>query len=157
IWGTMHYLLGFRRLGFDVYYVEAHARSPSMLMKEGEANSSWLAAAFIADIMQRFDFDHKWAYHALHADGHCYGMSRQELEPLYQSADVVINYHGSTRPRPEHQAAQRLVLLETDPVELEIQLHEQVQDAIDFLAPHSTVFTWGENYGNADCDVPLPD
>src|SRR5690349_6151868 len=31
VWGTMQYLVGFQRLGYDVYYVEAHARTPSML------------------------------------------------------------------------------------------------------------------------------
>mgnify|MGYP003579104465 CR=1 FL=1 len=28
IWQTLHYLLGFRRLGYDVAYVEAHAQNP---------------------------------------------------------------------------------------------------------------------------------
>ena len=26
VWGSMHYLIGFQRLGYDAYYVEAHAR-----------------------------------------------------------------------------------------------------------------------------------
>ena len=37
IWSTLHYLIGFRRLGFDVYYVEAHARTPSPLMRKPSA------------------------------------------------------------------------------------------------------------------------
>src|SRR5947199_130645 len=28
VWGAVQYLVGFRRLGCDVYYVEAHARKP---------------------------------------------------------------------------------------------------------------------------------
>ncbi len=32
VWQTLHYLLGFERLGYEAYYVEAHARTPSMLM-----------------------------------------------------------------------------------------------------------------------------
>ena len=27
VWGAMQYLIGFQRLGYDVYYVEAHART----------------------------------------------------------------------------------------------------------------------------------
>jgi hypothetical protein len=29
------------------------------------------------------------------------------------------------------------------------------QETIDFLAPHCAFFTWGLNYGNPDCRVPL--
>src|SRR5215216_2723410 len=75
IWGTLHYLLGFQRLGYDVYYVEAHARTPSMFMEHDDDDSSALAAAFINRIMERFDLGGKWAFHALHDDGRCYGMS----------------------------------------------------------------------------------
>ena len=35
IWQTLHYLVGFQRLGFDVYYVETHAVAPTMLMQSG--------------------------------------------------------------------------------------------------------------------------
>src|SRR6266567_926810 len=40
VWQTLHYLLGFRRLGYDVYYVEAHARTPAMLMRSETDDSS---------------------------------------------------------------------------------------------------------------------
>ena len=32
VWQNLHYLLGFERLGCEAYYVETHARTPSMLM-----------------------------------------------------------------------------------------------------------------------------
>lgn len=39
---TMQYMLGFQRLGFDVYYVEAHARTPSMFMRrEDDDGPPW--------------------------------------------------------------------------------------------------------------------
>ena len=157
IWLVIQYLVGFRRLGYDVYYVEAHARTPSMFMETEDDDSSAQAASLIASVMDRFDFGDKWAFHALHDDGRCYGMSESQLKQLYQSADLIINLHGSTVPAPEHTATNRLIYLETDPVELEIELFNQDQKAIDFLAPHSAFFTWGLNFGNTDCEVPIPD
>jgi hypothetical protein len=157
IWLVVQYLIGFRRLGYDVYYVEAHARTPSMFMETEHDDSSAQAASLIGNVMKRFDFGDKWAFHALHDDGRCYGMSESQLKQLYQSADLIINLHGSTVPLPEHYATGRLVYVETDPVELEVELFNQDQAAMDFLAPHSAFFTWGLNYGNADCQVPLPD
>lgn len=156
VWGAMQYLIGFQRLGFDVYYVEAHGRTPSMLMQNDDDDSSALAAAFIDRVMRRFDLGDKWAFHALHDDGRCYGMTESQLMGLYQSADLLINFHGGTLPRPEHSESNRLLYLETDPVELEIELYHNDSQAIAFLEPHSSFFTWGLNYGQPDCQVPLP-
>jgi hypothetical protein len=158
VWGTMHYLLGLRRLGYEPYYVEAHARTPSMFMETEADDGSARASAFLDAVMRRFDLQHNWAFHALHEEnGRCYGMSEHQLQELYRSAALLINYHGGTMPLPEHYATGRLVYLETDPVELEIELHENRADTIAFLEPHCALFTWGLNYGRADCKVPLPE
>jgi hypothetical protein len=157
VWGTMQYLIGFRRLGYEVYYVEAHARTPSMLMEHEDDDSSALAAAFIDRTMRRFDLGDHWAFHALHDDGRCFGMTQQQLLELYRSAELLINFHGGTEPLPEHAATGRLLYLETDPVELEIELYHNDPKAIAFIEPHSSFFTYGLNYGQPDCRVPLPE
>jgi len=157
VWGTMQYLIGFQRLGYDVYYVEAHGRTPSMLMQHETDDSSALAAAYIEKVMRRFDLGGQWAFHALHDDGRCYGMTEGQLKELYRSAALIINYHGATVPLPEHSATGRLIYLETDPVELEIELYDNDPKAIAFLEPHVAFFTWGLNYGRPDCKVPLPE
>ena len=69
IWQTLHYLEGFRRLGFDVHYVEAHARTPSMLMERSSDDSSELAAGFLRRTLEPFGFGDRWAYQALHDHG----------------------------------------------------------------------------------------
>jgi hypothetical protein len=155
VWGTMQYLVGFQRLGYDVYYVEAHARTPSMLMERDDDDSSEKAAAFIDGVMRYFDLRDKWAFHALHDDGRCYGMTELQLNELYRSAALLINYHGGTVPLPEHSATGRLIYMGTDPVEVEIELFKNWQITIDFMAQHSAFFTWGLNYGNPDCRLPV--
>jgi len=155
VWRTLHYLVGFERLGYETYYVEAHARTPSMLMQSAADDSSARAAAFIAGALDPFGFGDRWAYHALHADGRCYGLSESRLRALYGSAALIINLHGGTEPRPEHTATDRLVYLETDPVEVEVQLAGGRQETIDYLRPHCAYFTFGENYGQPDCLLPV--
>ena len=155
VWQYLHYLIGLRRLGYDVYYVEAHARTPSMFMDTPEDDGTRRAAAFISGVMDRFDFAGKWAYQALHDDGRCFGLGHTQLMALFHSADLVINLHGGTEPRPEHYATGRLVYLETDPVALQIELFENNQRSIDFLSPHCAFFTFGENYGQSDCLLPV--
>ncbi len=156
VWLIAHYMVGLRRLGFDPYYVEAHARTPSMLMTSKTDDSSALAAAFIDKVLRRFDMGDRWAFHALHDDGRCYGMSDAQLKQLYASAELIVNLHGGTVALPEHQATGRLIYLETDPVELEIELFNQDAGTVAFCAPHVAFFTWGLNYNHPDCRVPLP-
>jgi len=155
VWQTAHYLLGFELLGYDVYYVEAHARTPSMLMRSPDDDGSVSAAAFIAGVMRRFDLPDRWAYQALHDDEVCFGMTRGRLEALFGSAELVINLHGGTHPRPEHYATDRLVYLGTDPVQLELELARDDPEAIAFLEPHCAFFTFAENYGRPGCGLPV--
>ncbi|MGB7686705.1 MAG: hypothetical protein WBL45_13090, partial [Solirubrobacterales bacterium] len=157
VWQNLHYLLGFERLGCEPYYVETHARTPSMLMSDGEDDSSARGAEFIAAIMRRFGFADRWAFRALHDDGRCFGMSEAQLERLYGAADVILNLHGGTQPLPELAATGRLVYLETDPVQLQLELRHGLQETLDFLEPHCAFFTFAENWGNPDCGLPVQD
>jgi GT2 family glycosyltransferase len=149
IWQTIHYLLGFKHLGYDVYHVEAHSRPPHMFH-----DSTTDTVAFLDRILSRFGLGANWAYHALHEDGACYGMSIERLRRLYREAELVINLHAGTMPLPEQYAGGRLVCLETDPVEVQIQLSHGDPDAIEFLKPHMAFFTFAENYGNRGCGLP---
>ena len=157
VWQTVQYLVGLRRLGWDVYYVESHARTPSMLMEKESDDGSARAAGFIDSVLRRFDLHDRWAYVALHDDGRYYGMSREQLDRLYRSAAVIVNLHGGTEPLPEHSASGRLVYLETDPVQLQIELHDRRRETIDFLEPHCAFFTFAENYGRPGCLLPVSD
>ena len=155
VWQTVHYLIGLQRLGYDVYYVEAHGTTPRTFFAS-DGDDGWTkAASFIDGVMHRFDLADRWAFHALYGNDRYYGMSQTQLNDLYRSADLIINLHGGTIPLPEHYATGRLVYLETDPVDLQIELHDKQQRTIDFLAPHCAFFTFGENYGRPDCKLPV--
>lgn len=153
-WLLGQYAVGFRRLGFDVYYVEAHARTPSMFMTHADDDATAKAVEFIARELARFGFTDNWAFHALHDDGQCHGMSRSALDTLYAEADLIINMHGGTRPLDEHAASGRLLYLGTDPGEVEFELERGDPHAVDALEMHTWFFTWGLNHGNPDCKLP---
>jgi ATP-binding cassette subfamily B protein/subfamily B ATP-binding cassette protein MsbA len=155
VWQTIHYLLGLERLGFDAYYVEAHGMTPSMLMTSADDDSTALAAGFISRVMHRFGLAGRWAFHARHTDGRCLGMTETELTRLYAEAAVILNLHGATTPRPEHAATGRLVYVETDPCELQVELAEHRAETIAFLEPHAAFFTFGENLGQPGCGLPV--
>jgi GT2 family glycosyltransferase len=40
---------------------------------------------------------------------------------------------------------------------VEIEIHNQNQETLDYLSPHCAFFTFGENLGKPDCRVPVPE
>jgi hypothetical protein len=156
VWQTLHYLEGFRRLGHTPYYVEAHGRTPSMFFTQMGEDGWSRAARFVANTMDQFGFADRWAYVAIDDGNRHFGLSAEELKRLYRSAELIINLHGSTVPLPDHVDSGRLVYLETDPVELQFELHEGNSDARAFVDSHGSFFSWALNYGKPDCRVPLP-
>jgi GT2 family glycosyltransferase len=155
IWQTLHYLLGFRRLGYDVVYVEAHARAPAPFMETPSDPGTLRAAEFLRDLMSRYDLADRWAYHALHESGQCFGMDLAALRRAYESADAIVNLHGGTAPLDEHVATGRLVLVATDPGLLEVELHDGRPETLRFLDAHCAAFTFGENYGRPVSGLPF--
>jgi len=155
VWQTLQYLVGFERLGYATYYVEAHGCTPSAFMLEQEDDGERGAAEFIDRTLRRFDLGGRWAYHALHGSGRFYGMDETSLKTLYRSAALIVNLHGGTIPLPEHSGGGRLVFLETDPVDLQMELYRNRKEAIDYLKPHDILFTFGENFGRPGCKLPV--
>jgi ABC-type multidrug transport system ATPase subunit len=154
VWQTLHYMKGFELLGFTPYYVEAHARTPSMFMERPEDDGSAGAADFIASVMRAHGFADQWAYHARHAGDQHFGLSADELQRLYRSAELIVNLHGGTVPTEEHSAPGRLVYLETDPGNIQVEIDAGDQEAIDYVDAHQFHFTFAENLGQPDCGLP---
>jgi GT2 family glycosyltransferase len=152
-WQTLHYLLGFQKLGYEVYYVEAHGCTASKLMQHDTDDGPGRAAAYISGVLNRFGLGDRWAYHALYESRHL-GLTAGQLKELYGSAALLINLHGSHIPTPELSSSGRLVYLETDPVDLQIDLYRNKPETIDYLSPHCAFFSFGENLGKSDCLVP---
>ncbi|MEY4917805.1 MAG: hypothetical protein RL616_1718, partial [Verrucomicrobiota bacterium] len=154
-WQTVHYLIGLQKLGCDVFYVEAHGCTPSKLMRDDKDDGPARAAEYIAGIMARFGLQNSWAYHAIY-DSRYFGLTESQLKNLYREAALIINLHGSHLPTEKLTATNRLVFLETDPVDLQIEIFNGKKEALEYLKPHCAFFTFGENLGAPDCLVPKP-
>lgn len=154
VWAVFHYLEGLRRLGYDVYYVEAHSRTPSAFFRTRKDDGWADAAGFVAKLMRRLDLQDRWAYHDI-VHGRCFGLSAESLKSLYDSAALILNMHGATVPLPEHSATGKLVYIDTDPGKPQVDLQQNEQWFIDALSAHCALFTYAENYGHDDCRLPV--
>ena len=150
-WNTLQHLIALRCLGYDVYYVEATAVWPF----NATTDDCTFPVTYIDRLLNRFGFEGKWAYVAAHSDNRCYGLSELQLKDLYTRADAIINLFGGTILRDEHMRCPIRIYLETDPVVHQLRIANREQRYIDLVAAHTALFTWGVNYGEPDCGVPV--
>jgi hypothetical protein len=153
-WQALHYLVGFERLGFDVYYVEDSGAAPYDPRTGGKTDDPSYSVAYVRDVMRRVGLEERWVYLDL-ARNETYGLGRPRLNALYREAVAIVNLCGATAPRAEHRQGARLLYVETDPVYEQLRIALGERASLDFLASHDVLFTYGENLGAADCPVPL--
>lgn len=155
IWQALHYLEGFRRLGFDVYYVEDTGTWPYHPEKNTITDDCSYTVETLARIMNDCGFAGRWAYVSATEGRHCYGLSESSVRSLFEQADVLINLTASTVLRDEHLDVPVRVYLETDPVLPQIEIAKGNKTYLDSLTAHTHHFSYGENLGAPDCAVPV--
>jgi hypothetical protein len=151
----LHYLIGLRRLGYDPYYIEDSGRwiyDPRINDLSGDASGN---IAAVAPILEAHGFSDRWAFRGHYPDGQCYGMSESQILQLYRDADAFLNVTGAQEIREEHLACPRRIYVESDPFALQVKVAQGDEATIATLAAHDTLFSFGENLGAPDCDVPL--
>jgi hypothetical protein len=152
-WQVLQYLEGFRRLGYDTYYVEDTGDWPYDAERNTVTDDCSYTVGYIARHMRWADFDGRWAYRSS-VDGSVYGLSPMEVSRLFERAEVLVNLTGATVLRDEHLRVPVRIYLETDPVLPQIEVAEGRAFTLDLLGAHTHHFTYGENLGAPDCGVP---
>ena len=153
-WQAIHYLVGLRDLGCDVFYVEDAGAPPYDPMSGGLGINADANVAFLADVMRRYDFGERWAYWDSLTDT-WHGHDAAGVRELYRTADAIFNLCGATSLRPEHRQGAKLCYVETDPIYEQMRVANGDEDSIGFLAAHDVLFTYGELLGTPSCTVPV--
>lgn len=151
----LHYLIGLRKLGYDVYYVEDSGRwvyDPVARSITGDALPN---VTRVAKTLEAHGFQGKWVFRGAYPNGPCYGMTEQELFALYREADVLLNVTGAQDIREEQQAIPKRVYVESDPFSAQVRLFNGDAKVRTLLDSHHAWFSFGENLGQSDCDVPV--
>jgi hypothetical protein len=153
-WQALHYVLGLRRLGFDVWYIEDSGANPYDPRQQSIVEDCTYNVSFVRAMMERFDLGDRWAYWDAASD-HVYGISKERLQALYGEADALYNLCGATRLREEHMKCPIRVFVDTDPVFEQAKIAARAPESLAYLGAHTHRFTYGENLGNPDCPVPM--
>src|SRR5687767_9479271 len=151
----LHYLLALRRLGYDPYYIEDSGRwvyDPALNDLSPDAAPNVTA---VAPILEAHGFSGRWAFRGRYPDGRCYGMTDAQIVQLYRTADAFLNVTGAQEIRDEHMVIPRRIYVESDPFASQVKVANGDSATIGALDAHDTHFTFGENIGHADCDIPM--
>ena len=62
IWQHIHYIVGFQRLGHEVYYIEDSARLPYNPVTWQVSEDYSYAAEVLAKLASQFGFEGRWGY-----------------------------------------------------------------------------------------------
>ena len=156
IWQHVHYVLGLRRLGHDVFYIEDSARLPYNPETFEVTDEFDYAAQVLTRLAREFDFKSRWAYCARYLPGTpTAGMSLRKIRQLYRDADAILNVCGAQEFNEDLLVSDRILYIESDPGVEQIKIDKDVKSTVEYLRRHHALFTFGENIGTKDFPVPL--
>jgi hypothetical protein len=153
-WMHMQIAAGLRRLGHDVYYLEASSIWPYDPVRNEKVCDAAYAVPYLARVCESFGLGDRWAYRRSYLDNKWVGPVASQGEALLRDADAVLNVAGSTRLSEDGLEAGRLVYLGTDPIYHEVTYLAGDEETRAIVAEHDDVVTYGENIGTEGCPVP---
>jgi hypothetical protein len=149
-WHYLHYVLGLRQLGHDVYYVEDSGEWPYNL-HGGPSGDNFQPddcvdnVTFLRTVMSRFGLQDRWAYRCP-ISGEWHG----GVPP--KNADLLLNVSGTLANPEEYRQVATLAYIDTDPVFTQIKLARGDQAFRRLVHAHDIHFSFGESLGSP---VPL--
>ncbi len=157
IYQMLHYLIGLRRLGHDVFYVE-DTDWDSLDPRTGEVSSDPTGSFEVAvPILDRYGFGDRWAYrraHAIDDPTGCWGLPEHDVLRLYREADALLNITGCQWIWDELRDCPHRILVESDPLSAQVDAANGDPSVLAHLDAHNRHFTFGETLHEA-CPVPL--
>ena len=151
----LNWLRGLQALGHEVWYVEDHLWWPYDPEQNTVTDDCAYAVRHVASCTDRIGLGGRWAVRLATRAGACWGLTSSALDTLYRECVALFNVSGSTSLREEHLAAPLRIYVETDPVTSELRVAGGDEHARSAFGLYHFLVTYGENYGAADCRVPL--
>ena len=146
-WVFLQYLLGLRRLGWDVLFVDwLH---PDMCGTEAGVETS-VNLRYLRDVFERFGLGDAYAVTDV-STGTSYGVARREVIERIRHSAALVNFMGYLDDEDLLGAAPVRVFLDIDPG------FGQMWRALglaDPFAGHDLFVTVGENIGAPECSIP---
>lgn len=153
-WHHLQYLMGLAQLGHEVVFVEDSDDYPSCynpLTNVTDTDPAY-GLRFAQRTLDSVGLGDRWCYHDAHV-GAWHGPAAGSIRENCETADLLINLSGVTPLQPRMTDIPVRVLVDTDPVFTQIKHLTKPEDRIR-AGLHNRFFTFGENFGIAQCSIP---
>jgi hypothetical protein len=150
-WVFLQYLLGFRRLGFEVLFLDW--LDAAMCFDTGgepcAVEDSW-NLRYLAEVMEQAGLSAEWSVNFNQGE-RTLGVPRPEVLDFARQADLLIDVMGFLSDWEIMGCARRRVFLDIDP-----GFGQMWQDLglATVFGGHDVYLTIGENIGHTDCTIP---
>ena len=145
-WDYLQYVLGLRRLGHDVYYLEDTGQWPFSPIEGGTARGSDFTVDYLSRLMAEYDLADRWAY-CFPWESRWFGLTDSRRESVLASADVLINVSGTLAQPERYRQIPMMVYIDSDPVFTQVKLARGQHDFQRMVAVHDRHFSFGETLG----------
>jgi hypothetical protein len=150
---VLQYLVGFRRLGHDVYFVEKSGYRNSCYdpIADTMSDDAAYGTGVVHALLSRFGLGARWCY--VDAGGSYHGLSRTEIEAAFRSADLFVDMgtHGDWLPEAAHTGAR--VLVDGEPAFTQMKMENRLE-AGEAVPKYDRYFTTGRNVGTPASTAP---
>jgi hypothetical protein len=149
----LQWLLGFRRLGHDVFFVEK-AGWPNACIDPGGSgfsNDCAIGVTAIEELFNRFDLSNRWCFVDFH--GQHYGLSQTALSEVFRTADVFIDYMRFCEWPEESARVPCRIFLDGEPGLTQMELELRVDKTVHH-PPFNYYYTVGRNVGTPASTAP---
>jgi hypothetical protein len=152
VWHRLNYILGLRKLGHEVYWVEdVH---PSWCVDVDGRKCPFdrsVNRELFRQTLDRFDLTDR-ACQIYNQGEATFGMSMSALVEIARGADLLLNMSGHVKARPVLESVARRAYEDHDPVYTQLWCAEYGKD-LGFAA-HEVFFTRGLNIGTPYSHIP---
>lgn len=152
-WCSLMYLLGLRRLGHRVWYLEDTGECNFDPVANTIETDPTYAVNFIRRTLESRGLADAWCY--VDYTGKYYGRSRPQWQNVCRDADLFLNLSGGCWFwRDEYAAIPHSAFIDSDPAFTQLAVAKGNEWYVNFFRGYDALFTFGRNIGTDSCDVP---
>jgi len=149
----LQWLVGFQRLGHEVWFVEksgwpGSCIDPATWVKSDDCSRG---TAAWRSLLARFGLENNWCY--VDAAGRYHGVSREKIESVFRGADVFIDHMRDCEWEEEAQSAKLRVMVDGEPALTQMRMENRRAAGLH-LMEYDFYYSVGLNMGNGRSTAP---
>jgi hypothetical protein len=149
----LQYLVGFARLGHEVWYVEKAARSDDWFdpTRDAMTDDCGYGARVVGGLLARHGYGERW--HLVDLAGRRFGASRERVDAAFASADLFVDMGGDSSWLGEAARCGLRVFVDCEPGFTQMRMASRLE-AGERLPDYDAWLTPGRNVGTERSSVP---